>query len=205
MLGTLDAEGISYKDLHRINNEIVEIKGHDRWDMDYIASEIRKGIAMAMKLPGARPESVGVDSWGVDFVLLDEEGELVDAPIAYRDSRNEGMQELWKTQMSDMETFERTGINFYIFKTLFQLLSLKDSKELERTSRILFIPCYMSYLLTGKAQNELSISSTSQMLGVNKNKWDEMILEKLQLDGDLLGEVLAPGSRLGPVSLPGFK
>jgi rhamnulokinase len=115
------------------------------------------------------------------------------------------MKELWKTLMSDMETFERTGINFYIFNTLFQLLSLKDSKELERTSRILFIPCYISYLLTGKAQNEWSISSTSQMLGVNENKWDEMILEKMQLDGALLGEVLAPGSRLGPVSLPGFK
>jgi sugar (pentulose or hexulose) kinase len=160
---------------------------------------------MALKLPEVSPESVGVDSWGVDFVLLDEEGELVDAPIAYRDSRTEGMQELWKTLMSDMETFERTGINFYIFNTLFQLLSLKDSKELERTSRILFIPCYISYLLTGKAQNELSIASTSQMLGVNENKWDELILEKLQLNGDLLGEVLAPGSRLGPVSLPGFK
>jgi rhamnulokinase len=205
MLGTLDDKGLSYEEVHRITNEIVEIDGHDRWRMDYIAKEIIGGIAMAAERADHPPESIGVDSWGVDFVLLDENGELVDTPVAYRDSRTGGMQELWRTRMSELETFQRTGINFYIFNTLFQLLALKGSREIERTSKILFIPCYINYLLTGRAENEVSISSTSQMLSVNDTRWDAGILGMLDLHGDLLGDPAPPGTRLGPVIIPGVR
>lgn len=202
MLGHLDNGLISYEEVHRITNEIVEMDGHDRWDMDHITTEIRRGIALALEKTEEPPVSIGVDSWGVDFVLLDEKGELVDTPIAYRDSRTEGMQERWRTLMSDLETFERTGINFYIFNTLFQMLSLKDSDEINKVSRILFIPCYVNYILTGRSYNELSISSTSQMLGVEGKQWDEAVLGHLNLDRELLGEVIDPGTILGPVVIP---
>ena len=202
MLGVIDEEGISYSEVHRFTNEIITSDGHDRWDMEEISKEIRKGISLAIELSEHKPLSLGVDSWGVDFVLLDEKGELVETPVAYRDSRTEGMQEKWNTLMSRMDTFKRTGINFYIFNTLFQLLSLKDSEQIKKTSSILFVPSYINYLLTGNAHNELTISSTSQMLGVEGNCWDKDILEKLQLSQSLLGDVVEPGTRLGPLSIP---
>ncbi|MCK4989890.1 MAG: rhamnulokinase, partial [Bacteroidales bacterium] len=202
MLGVIDKEGISYEEIHRITNEIVVSEGHDRWDMERYAREIRIGISKAIEGSKDTPVSIGVDAWGVDFVLLNDRGELVETPIAYRDKRTEGMQEQWSTMMPEMETFRRTGINFYIFNTLFQLLSIKDSDVLKKTSRILFLPCYINYLLTGHARNELTISSTSQLLGVQGDQWDAEILQKLQLDPDVLGEVIRPGTRLGTIIIP---
>lgn len=202
MLGMVNQEGISYSEVFRFNNEIRVMDGRDRWDMERMTKEIRKGIFTAMEASEHPPESIGVDSWGVDYVLLDEHGELVETPVAYRDSRTEGMQELWKSRMSEMDTFQRTGINFYIFNTLFQLLSTCNSGEMKRTSRILFIPCYISYLLSGQALNELTIASTSQLLTVQGDQWDEEILQILNLQKEMLGDVIAPGTRLGPVILP---
>ncbi len=202
MLGVIDEEGISYDEIHRINNEIITSDGRHRWDMDRISKEIKNGISKAIEVSAHKPISVGVDSWGVDFVLLNEQGELVETPVAYRDTRTEGMQEKWNTLMSRMDTFRRTGINFYIFNTLFQCLSLKDSEQIKQTSRILFIPSYINYLLTGRAHNELTISSTSQMLGVQGDQWDSDVLEKLHINQDLLGDVIASGTKLGPVTIP---
>jgi len=202
MLGVIDDKGLSFEEIHRITNEIVESEGHDRWEMNRIAQEIRIGISKTLEKSKVTPASIGVDSWGVDFVLLDDRGELVETPVAYRDKRTEGMQELWRTMMSEMETFRSTGINFYIFNTLFQLLSIRDSELLARTSRILFMPCYINYLLSGMVHNELTISSTSQMLRVKNDQWDPDILENLNLDKELLGKVISPGTRLGPVVIP---
>ncbi len=201
MLGVIDKDGLSFGELHRITNRIVESEGHDRWEMERIGREIKAGIKKAIEVSEKTPVSIGVDSWGVDFVLLDELGELVETPIAYRDKRTEGMMERWKTMLPEMETFERTGINFYIFNTLFQILSMKGSEVLANTSRILFLPCYINYLLSGQAHNELTISSTSQMLGIKGAKWDSRILDKLQLDEDLLGDTILPGTHLGPVTI----
>jgi len=202
MLGVITGEEVTYSEIHRITNEILEVEGHDHWDMEKMAREIRLGIAKALEVSKDSPASIGVDSWGVDYVLLDEHGELVETPVAYRDSRTEGMQGAWKTMMTEMETFQRTGINFYIFNTLFQLLSTRDSGVMKRTARILFVPCYINFLLSGQAYNELTISSTSQLLGVEANQWDQKILDKLGIDKKLLGEVIIPGTRLGPVSIP---
>ncbi len=166
MLGTITIDSISYREVHRIPNKIIILDEHDRWDIDQITREIRIGISNALDISTSVPASIGVDSWGVDFIHLDDKGEPVETPIAYRDSRTEGMQELWKTMMPELETFQRTGINFYIFNSLFQLLSLKDSELHRKTKKILFLPCYINYLLSGHAHNELTISSTSQLLQV---------------------------------------
>jgi rhamnulokinase len=202
MLAVVREDALSLEEIHRFDNEIRVQDGRDTWDMEHISREIVSGISMAIKASGKSPESIGVESWGADFVLLDRNGELVEIPVAYRDKRTEGMQEKWKMIMPELETFSRTGINFYKFNTLFQLLSTKGSKALQRTSKILFVPCYINYLLSGKMLNEETISSTSQMLSVEGDMWDEMILEKLDLDADKLGKVVQPGTLLGPVKLP---
>lgn len=202
MLGTFDRDRLDLEEIHRFDNEILHQEGRDTWDMEKIVRGIRKGISMAVSASGRPPLSIGVDAWGVDYVLLDAHGELVDTPVAYRDKRTDGMQEKWRSLMSDAETFQRTGINFYVFNTLFQLLSIKGSKPMERCSKILFVPCYLNYLLSGKAMNELTIASTSQMLGIGGNAWDPEILDRLGLEDSKLGEVIGPGTRLGKVALP---
>lgn len=202
MLGSFSGDKIRLEEIHRIKNEILVQEGRDTWDMDHIVREIRMGISKAVIASENSPASIGVDAWGVDYVLLDAHGELVDTPVAYRDKRTEGMQEQWLTMMSDKETFERTGINYYVFNTLYQLLSIKDSKALQRSSKILFLPCYISYLLSGTAANELTIASTSQMLGVENEYWDVKILGKLDLDVGKLGSLIQPGTKLGRVTLP---
>jgi len=203
MLGILNEQGISVMEAHRFDNRIIEQDGHERWEMEKIWKGILTGIDMAIDLAPSPPASIGVDSWGVDFVLLDPRGEPVDEPISYRDGRTAGMREKWSEEMDEMETFRRTGINFYTFNTLFQLLSLRDSELLHRTARILFMPCYINYLLSGRAVNELTISSTSQILGIGGMQWDPAVLERLRLDRGLLGDVTPPGTRLDRVQLPG--
>ncbi len=202
MLATLRGDAFSLEEVHRFQNEIRVQDGRDTWDMEYITREIVSGISMAIEASRESPISIGVDTWGADFVLLDRNGDLVETPVAYRDKRTEGMQEQWRKLMPEVETFSRTGINFYIFNTLFQLLSAKGSKALQRTSKILFVPCYINYLLSGVLVNEETIASTSQILSVDGGKWDSKILENLDLDVGKLGKVVQPGTVLGPVVLP---
>ena len=202
MLGYIRSEGLIVEEIHRFDNEIRVQEGRDTWDIDHMIREIRTGIARAIDAAEYAPVSIGVDSWGVDYVLLDAHGELVDTPVAYRDKRTEGMQELWASLMPEAETFKRTGINLYVFNTLFQLLAIRGSKALQRCSRILFMPCYINYLLSGRQVNELTIASTSQMLEVHGDQWDADILEKLGLEEARLGRVVKPGTLLGQVTLP---
>jgi len=205
MLGSMDRDLLNLTEAHRFDNEIQTREGRETWDMEHMAREIRRGISMAINQSGDVPLSIGVDSWGVDYVLMDGHGDLVESPVAYRDKRTEGMQQKWRARMSDTETFSRTGINFYIFNTLYQLLSAEGSASLRRSSRILFIPSYMNYLLSGQAFNELTIASTSQMLRVEDDGWDPEILGLLNLDESKLGRVVPPGTRLGQVRLREFQ
>lgn len=202
MLATLEGDVLSMEEIHRIDNEIKVQDGRDTWDLEQIFLEIVRGISKALEVSEVLPLSVGVDSWGVDYVLLDAHGELVETAVAYRDKRTLGMQEKWRQLMPDFDTFSRTGINFYLFNTLFQLLSAKGSKSLNRTEKILFVPTYINYLLSGVAANELSIASTSQMLDLTGEQWDLQILAYLEMDQDKLGRVISPGTMLGPVIHP---
>ncbi len=126
MLGSVSHTGIESREIYRFANNIIEKDGHERWDIEQILRGILKGINLAFNGLGEGISSIGVDGWGVDFVLLDASGELMEWPVSYRDKRTEGMEEKWLEMMSREETFHRTGINYYIFNTLFQLLSMKE-------------------------------------------------------------------------------
>lgn len=202
MLGTFESGLFSHREVHRIANGPRFYSGHDRWEMGVILREILSGIRKAWELSDRRAASVGIDGWGVDFALVDREGGLLSDPVSYRDGRTAGMQELWEKEMSAFDTFRRTGINFYPFNTLFQLLSMRGSPELERAGRLLFLPSYVNFVLTGHAANELTIASTSQMLQVEGNQWDPVILERLGVGEELAGQVIPPGYRLGEITHP---
>ncbi len=198
MLGTIANGRLTYEEKHRFNNEIRTIDGHERWNIDLITSEIKKGIQQAVSTADGHVESIAVDSWGVDFVLLDKTGNLLDEPVAYRDARTKGMQEKWSREMSPADTFAKTGINFYDFNTLFHLLSIRDSGLIPHIGTILFMPCYITYILSGQQRNETTIASTSQLLNVKGNTINKEIAAKLNLDPKVFGTIIPAGTTLGP-------
>ena len=205
MLGEISVTGIETREIYRFPNHTIEREGHERWAIKHIISEITGGLKRAVDVAGGHIASVGVDAWGVDFAMLDGAGKLLELPVAYRDGRTEGMEEKWLGMMSRRETFERSGINFYIFNTLFQLLSMKGSKVLASTSRILFLPSYVLHALGGRPVNELTISSTSQLLNASSGEWDSRILDLLGIQAHILGEVCQPGTITGEVDHPELK
>jgi rhamnulokinase len=205
MQGSVSHTEIEYREVYRFANNIIEKDGHERWDIEHILHEIIKGLNLAFNETGNGISSIGVDGWGVDFVLLDTSGKMMEWPVSYRDKRTEGMEEKWLELMSREETFERTGINYYIFNTLFQLLAMKDSEILAATSRILLLPNYVMSVLCGTAVNEQTISSTSQLMNASSGKWDPVILDHLGISTDLMGEICEPGTVLGEVDHPDLK
>ena len=204
MLGTIAHAEIDYREIYRFANNIIEKDGHERWDIELILREIIKGLNLANNEAEAI-SSIGVDGWGVDFVVLDASGELLEWPVSYRDKRTEGMEEKWQKIMSLEETFQLTGINYYIFNTLFQLLSMKDSEIMTKTSRVLFLANYVMSVLCGIAVNELTVASTSQIMNATSGIWDPVILEHLGISSDVMGEICEPGTILGLVDHPDLK
>jgi len=204
LLGSVANSYLKYQEVHRFKNEIKTIEGKDRWDIKYIVNEIIIGINKAIEQSRDQIQSFGVDSWGVDFVLLDQKGELLETPVAYRDARTLGMQDFWEKLMSKEETFQRTGINFYIFNSLLQLLAIKNDPIIKKTQTILFIPNYIYNQLSGSKVNEISIASTSQLVDVNTNQIDLKILQLLDIQPNIFGEIIEPGKIIGEVNHPGI-
>ncbi len=196
MLGVFDQK-ITITELFRFENTIVEQNGFERWNLDSIHQGIATCIEKALELD-TPPSSISVDSWGVDFVLLGHDGKPLGWPIAYRDKRTMGMQEKWTNEyLSKPETFRRTGINYYPFNTLFQLLSMKGHPIWDQTHKLLFTANYVLYFLSGVAENELSLTSTSQILNIGKMDWDKEILNHLGIDERLLGKPVGCGQIIG--------
>lgn len=209
MLGEVSPSDLAFREIYRFPNRIVARGGHECWDIEYILEEIIRGIRKAADSVTNPIKSIGVDSWGVDFVILDQEGNLISDPVSYRDKRTGGMEKKWTEKMSREETFRRTGINFYPFNTLLQLFSMTGGNAAgtsgmpgKSASRILFLPSYVQSVLCGKGINELTISSTSQMLGAETGTWDREILDRLGIPPGMLGEVCSPGTLLGKINHP---
>jgi len=204
MMGRISGKNMTYREVYRVPNRIISQEGHEVWDIEAILEGIRIGIVKSLEMAGSSIRGIGVDSWGVDYVVLDRDGTLLAPTYAYRDSRTEGTEQEWGALMTREETFRRTGINFYPFNTLFQLMAHQKVRPFGASERILFMPCYINYLLSGKAANELTIASTSQLLSVEEPAWEKEILDKLGLKEELLGDLIRPGTSLGPVTMKGF-
>ncbi len=196
VLGTIENKRLNIEEIHRFTNEMQMIDGHYRWDIENIQKEIKHGIAKAVD-QGYQIDSISTDSWGVDFVLLDEQDIPLEWPVAYRDDRTMGMKEEWEKRMRQQETFQRTGINHYQFNTLYQFLYIKNSEIIRKTSRILFTANYINFYLSGEKINELTLASTSQMLRQDNFDWDDDILSHVNLRKDQLQKPARSGKVLG--------
>ncbi len=202
VLGTLAGGRLVLREVHRFANGPVRILGHDHWDLPALFEEVKKGIRRAVRDSGARPESLAVDTWGVDFGLVADDGSLLGLPYAYRDSRTEGAMDYVFHRLPRPEVYALTGIQFLPFNTLFQLAAMvRDRSSLiEAAAQLLFMPDLFHYLLTGRRATEFTIASTSQVFNPRRMAWSGELLAALGLPASLMPEVLASGSVLGPVS-----
>ena len=195
--GIYDGTRLELSEVNRFPNDPVKKAESWHWDLDRLFASIKQGIALAVKKYGDAVVSVGVDTWGVDYGLLDAQGKLLVAPYQYRDKRTQGMQEEACRRMPAREIYEHTGIQFMFFNTLFQLLAEARSPQIEKADQLLFIPDLINYLLTGVAVNERSIASTSQLLNPYTQKWEHELIKTMGLPERIFGKLVDAGAVLG--------
>lgn len=204
MLGTLTDGKLSLREIHRFSNDPVEMAGCLQWDLPRLFYEIKVSLNKAA-LEGVEIASIGIDTWGVDYGFLDKAGRLLGNPVHYRDVRTDGLMEKAFGTVSKQEIYERTGLAFMSFNTLYQLYAqvLSGDELLPIAQDMLFIPDLLAYLLTGVKGCEYTIASTSQMINPYTRTWDEELLKKLGIPTEMLPEVTQPGTIRGML-LPGI-
>lgn len=200
IIGCFDGDKITLEEVHRFSNDPVSVGGTVYWDVLRLFYEIKQGIIKA-KIAGGF-DSIGIDTWGVDFGLIDSEGKLMENPVHYRDTRTVGLvDEAFKT-MPKEKLYGITGIQFMELNTLFQLISLKKYRPwmLERADKMLFMPDLFGYMLTGKMCAEYSIASTSQLIDLDKKTWSKEILDTFGIKESVFAPLVQPGTVLGELS-----
>lgn len=198
MLGTLADGRLTLRELHRFSNDPVRLAGLLQWDLPRLFFETKTALNKAA-LAGISLSAMGIDTWGVDYGLLDERGRLLSDPVNYRDERTAGVMEKAFAVVPEEEIYRRTGLARLSFNTLYQLYSqvLDGDARLTLAQDLLFMPDLLGYLLTGVKGCEYTIASTSQMLSPRTRTWDRGLLDKLGIPARLLLPVEEPGTVRG--------
>lgn len=201
MLGAVSDSKLQLEEIYRFGNGPVEQDGSLRWDFGELFSNIKEGIGKAVKAAEGKVCGIGVDSWGVDFGLIDEKGELIENPYHYRDSRTDEMMDKAFGIMGKRELYDNSGLQFMQFNTVYQLLAVKTfhPELLEKASKLVFIADLVSYYLCGEVFAEYSLASTSQLMDMSTKDWSREIFDKLALPIELMPRVVAPGTVVGKV------
>lgn len=200
IIGCFDGDKITLEEVHRFSNDPVSVGGTVYWDVLRLFYEIKQGIVKA-KIAGGF-DSIGIDTWGVDFGLIDSEGKLMENPVHYRDARTVGLVDEAFNTMPKEKLYGITGIQFMELNTLFQLISLKKYRPwmLERADKMLFMPDLFGYMLTGKMCAEYSIASTSQLIDLDAKTWSKEILDTFGIKESVFAPLVQPGTVLGELS-----
>lgn len=198
ILGRLHEGRMELEEIHRFPNGMVERDGRRVWDVDELFAQIKAGMKKC-KDAGKIPVSVGVDTWGVDFVLLNKEGRRIGDAVAYRDGRTGGMdREVYKI-ISEEQLYGRTGIQKQIFNTIYQLMALQQQnrQQLEEAEALLMMPDYFHYLLSGRMAAEYTNATTGQLVSPQTRDWDYELIRKLGYPEKIFQKILLPGTVLG--------
>ncbi|MDU1890322.1 MAG: rhamnulokinase family protein [Dysgonomonas sp.] len=198
IVGVIENGKIVLDEIHRFNNPPVKLGNTLYWDFLSLFSNIKDGIRLAVK-KGYQLDGIAVDTWGVDFGLIDKDGRLLSNPVCYRDSRTNGLSDVASGYISKQELYTYTGIQQMEINSIFQLLSLKQTNDvtLQGANKLLFIPDLINYFLTGVACNEYTIASTSQLLNAQTRGWEKQIFDSLDLPYNLMGEIIHPCNLIG--------
>jgi rhamnulokinase len=192
---SFNGERFQMEEVHRFPNIPVSVDGTLSWDIRSLWREVESGIGRASE----DAQSVGVDSWGVDFAFLGSNGELLSNPVHYRDPRTRGAMEWVFKRVPRREIFERTGVQFMVLNTLYQLASLVESETplLKRASTYLGIPDLFNYWLCGKQACEYTHATTTQVVNARDRVWDRELISRIDIPTEIFPEIIEPGSHLG--------
>lgn len=202
ILGTVQNNQLNLKEINRFPNPIININGRLYWDFFRLYDEIIKSLKLIGKSE-EKIESIGIDTWGVDFVCFGKDGEALRMPYSYRNRNTvRTMESFFESVMSQEELYQKTGIQILNFNTLFQLASLTDEKSstLPVIDKILFMPDALSFLLTGKMVTEYTIASTSQMLNPYRKKFDNALLKTVGFSEEYFAPIVFAGEKIGNLS-----
>ena len=201
ILGSLGEGKMELRELTRFPNHIIETGGHFFWDIYALYNEIINGLRVVAK-EGITIQSIGIDTWGVDFVFIGKDGGLLRNPYCYRDPHTVGAMEEYFIHIPKEKVYDITGIQFMNFNSLFQLSTLKRNgcSALEAADKILFIPDALSYMLTGKMVTEYTIASTSQILNPRTKKFEKELLDVVGVKEEQWGRFVFPGEQIGTLT-----
>ena len=198
MLASMQDGKMQLEEVYRFPNGMDDKNGTLCWDVDRLVAEIKNGLKKC-KETGKIPVSMAIDTWGVDYVLLDKDDRILGDTVGYRDSRTEGMDEKVYEVIPQDELYARTGIQKQIFNTVYQLMAVKEShpEYLEQAESILMIPDYFHFLLTGVKKNEYTNATTGQLVSPKTNDWDYELIEMLGYNPKMFRPVSMPGTVVG--------
>lgn len=198
ILAHLEDGRMVLEEVHRFPNGMTEKDGEKVWDVEELFAQIRAGMKKCGEL-GKIPVSVGVDTWGVDFVLLDQEGRRLGNAVAYRDSRTKGMDTEVNRLISEEELYARTGIQKQPYNTVYQLMALKKKhpSRLEQADKLLMMPDYFHWRLCGEAATEYTEATTGQLVSPDTKDWDYELIERLGYPRNIFQKIVPPGTVLG--------
>lgn len=199
VLGGLDGETLTLREIHRFPNDPVQVGNRLHWDILRLWHELKEGLIKARQQSSGNLASLGIDSWAVDFGLLAANGELLGNPYHYRDSHTNGMMQAAWQEVPQAEIFKSTGLQFLPFNTVYQLYALKKagSPFLANAQTLLLIPELLRYWLTGLRLSEWTNASTTQFMRAARPEWDLALLAKLGLSGEILAPLVPPGTITG--------
>ena len=191
---------IELVEVYRFPTTQIRIDNHDCWDIEELSRQILIGLK-ACADAGYYPKSVGIDTWGVDFVLLDADDHMLGHAVSYRDERTQGMIDMARLLISDEKLYQKTGIQRQSFNTIYQLLALQKEQPnvLKQARTFLMIPDYLAFVLTGMKANEYTNASTTGLLNAHTRMWDRDILNACNIPQDIFPQLLFPGDSLGHV------
>lgn len=198
ILGFIEDGKLKLEEIYRFSNGIKKVNNEYCWDLKNLFLEIKNGIKKCKEI-GKIPKSIGIDTWAVDFVLLDENEDILGNTVAYRDDRTEGiMEEVFKIIPKDM-LYLYTGIQFQRFNTIYQLMAIKkkNPENLKKAKTFLMIPDYFNFLLTGKKVNEYTNATSTQLVNSFDKTWDDNILNSLEINKEMFQEIKLPKTNLG--------
>lgn len=198
MAGCLVQDTLTMEEIFRFSNRQLRLGNHIYWDFLSLFDNMKKGLKIASQRE-YNIKGIGIDTWGVDFGLIDANGDLIGNPVCYRDSRTTGMPEKVLELLDMKQHYNEIGIQVLPINTLYQLYSMKQcgSQQLQIADKLLFMPDLFSYYLTGVANNEYSISTTSELIDARSRQWSENTIDRLGLPAQLFGDIVLPGTVRG--------
>ena len=198
ILGTVTDGRIEIEEIYRFDNGLIRKNGHLCWDLDTLFEEVKNGLKRCFHL-NKIPVSVGIDTWGVDFVLLDKDDRILGDTVGYRDQRTEGMDALLREIIPLDKVYERTGIQKQIFNSIYQLMAIRrDTPEvLAQAETFLMIPDYLNYLLTGRKRSEYTNATTTQLVNADTKDWDDGLIRLLGLKRKMFLPLAMPKTVVG--------